>query len=141
MQIIGFNFEKISAEKHKDVQGKLSINSNIEIDDITKEKIDVFKDKNILKFKFSFTVKYEPGVADLAFKGSILVVFPEEEEKDILKKFKKKKVEDAVRIPLFNIILTRSSVKALQMEEDLQLPLHIPFPRVSPPKEGVNYTG
>lgn len=142
MQVVGFNFNNISAEKKKEnSQGKISINSNISIDEIKKEKIDVFKGKNTLKFSFTFTITYNPNLAEFIFKGSILTIVEDKEEKEILKKFKKKKVEDKYRIPLFNIILTRSSIKALQLEEDLQLPTHIPFPRINPNQNQANYTG
>jgi hypothetical protein len=53
----------------------------------------------------------------------------------VLKKWKNKKIEDEVRVPLFNLILTKCNLKALQFEEEFGLPTHIPFPRVSPQQD------
>jgi len=141
MQVVGFNFSKISIEKKKDATGKVSINSNIDIENIEKAKIDVFKGQSNLKIDFKFTIKYEPEIADLEFKGSIIILVSSKEEKDLLKKTKKKTLDDKYRIPLFNLILTKSSIKALQLEEDIQLPTHIPFPRINPNSNQARYAG
>jgi hypothetical protein len=61
------------------------------------------------------------------------------ELKDILKKWKGKKLADETRIPLFNTILTKCNLKSLQLEEEFGLPTHIPMPRVQPPQEDKSY--
>jgi len=141
MQVVGFQFTKISGEKKKQAKGNVKINSNIDIDDVKKEKLSLFPNKEILKFSFTFSIKYDPSLGEIEFKGDILTLVENKEEKDILKKFKKKKIDDKYRIPLFNLILTRTSISALQLEEDLQLPPHIPLPKVKTGQNQANYTG
>ena len=139
MQIIGFNFEKISGERKKIPQGKIEIKSNINVKSISPEKIELLKDKDVLKFNFEFTVDYEPNIASLVFEGFILVIIEKEKVKDILKKWKNKKISEEVRLPLFNLILTKCNLKALQIEEEFGLPTHVPLPRLQPPQQGQKY--
>ncbi len=139
MQIIGFNFTKISSERKKAPEGKIEIKSNINIKNIEQEKLELLKDKDVLKFSFEFSVDYTPGIANLLFEGFILVIVEKEKMKDILKKWKGKKLTDETRIPLFNTILTKCNLKSLQLEEEFGLPTHVPMPRVQQPQEGKSY--
>jgi hypothetical protein len=139
MQIIGFNFDKIHAEKKKALQGKVEIKSNIQVKDISEEKVALIKDKDVLKFDFEFSIDYTPGFAELILQGSILAIIEKDKVKEILKKWKSKKVSEEIRIPLFNLILTKCSLKALQFEEEFQLPPHIPLPKVANQQDNQNY--
>lgn len=130
MRIIGFNFTKISAERKKNIKGKLEVKSNLEIENIKKEKIDVVE-SNVLKFDFKFIVSYDPGFAELVFNGFVLIMLEKERIKDIMKNWKKKKINDKIKLPLFNLILTKCNIKSLQFEEEFGLPTHVPMPRLT----------
>ena len=78
MQIIGFNLTKISIEKKEKIQEKLEIKQNINIDDVSKDKINISKEE-ILKITFTFNVDYSPDFAKLEFQG-LLILLPEKEE-------------------------------------------------------------
>ena len=54
MQVIGFNFTKIEAERKKDINNDMKIASNISMKSITQEKLDIVKDQVTLKFDFVF---------------------------------------------------------------------------------------
>jgi|WetSurMetagenome_2_1015567.scaffolds.fasta_scaffold210843_2 hypothetical protein len=139
MQVIGFNFDKISADKKKLPEGKIEIKSNINVKSITQEKVELLKDKDVVKFSFEFYVDYLPDIAKILFEGSILAIFEKEQFKDVLKKWKNKKISDEIRLPLFNLILTRCNLKALQFEEEFNLPTHVPLPRISPQPDNQGY--
>jgi hypothetical protein len=144
MQVIGFNFKKISSERKKEkIEDKLEVKSNIEIENIDKEKVDLLKEEDILRFNFSFKIDYHPDFASLEFKGFALIILDPEQSKRILKSWKEKKVPDEIRIPLFNLILTKCNLRALQLEEELGLPTHVPLPRIAAQQQGANtnYTG
>src|SRR3989344_6934149 len=145
MQLIGFNFTKISGKRELEQKDKLKINYNIEILDITKENIPLIKEDNILRFSFKYTISYDPKYALIEFEGFILVALEQGKIKAILKEWKKKKVTEEVRITLFNIVMTKCNIKALQLAEDLSLPPHIPLPRLAPQsqeqQQNANYTG
>lgn len=136
MQVIGFNLKKILVEKSTNFQ-RGPINTNIEFKEIEKEKVDLLKDLEALKFSFIFLVVYsdqekkdELKHGEVSFEGDILLSAEKDEAKEITKLWKKKQIEDKVRIPLINFILKKCSVKALSLEEDLNLPSHIPFPQI-----------
>ena len=132
MEIIGFNFNKISIEKFKPISGELKIDTNIKFDSIKKEKINLLGKKEDLRFSFTFTVLYNPDkMAELEFKGDVLILLEDKQINEILKNWKKKKISDEIRIPLFNFIFNKCNLKSLQLEPDLNLPFHIPMPKIS----------
>ena len=141
MRILGFNFKKVEAEKKKDIKGKLNINTNLDIENIEKDKIDLAGD--ILKFSYIYSVNYEPEFAKIVFKGIVLATVDKPEDiKKILKEWKKKKLPDSLKIPLFNFIISKCNLKALQLEEELALPAHIPLPRLTKKQtQQADYTG
>ena len=132
--------QKISVERNDKVDAKtkqLKINSKIDIKDIDKEKIEAITEE-ILKLDFVFSINYEPKIAEIAFEGSILMTLNKEQSKEMVKQWKSKKVPDSIRIPIFNFIMTRCNIRALQLEEEMNLPTHIPMPRLSPQNQGQN---
>ena len=50
--------------------------------------------------------------------------------KEIVKEWKKKKMDPQIKEQVFNLILRRCNVKAFSLEEDLNLPTHFPMPQV-----------
>ena len=130
-KMVGFNLKKISIERKEDLKEKLEVKSNVDITDIKEEKIELSKDKDVLSFNFNFDVNYEPKIAELNFKGNVLVLVEPNEAKEILKKWKKKQIADDLRILVLNTILNKCNVMALNLEDDLNLPSHIPLPKLS----------
>ncbi|MBT96611.1 hypothetical protein CMI49_00740 [Candidatus Pacearchaeota archaeon] len=136
MKILGFNFMKINIEKFSDNLEKLKMNTNIDISDIKQVKSDFLKSKEeIIGIKFSYIVNYSQNIAKVELNGSILVTTNPKISKDIIKQWKDKKIPEGFRIALFNIILRRSTIKALQLEDEMNLPPHINLPRVSNEQE------
>lgn len=131
MRIIGFNFTKISIERLTDTgpEGELKIGTQIDVPEIKEIKSDILKTKEeILAAKFTYEVNYDPNFAKVGLEGRILIALNPKIAKDVLKQWKKKKIPEDFRILLFNVILKKSSLKALDLEEELNLPLHIPLP-------------
>ena len=132
MRIIGFNLTKISIERKEKVEGQLKIDQNIDILDVTKEKIQIAKDEEALKITFKFTINYSDETAKLEFLGSVLTLPDKEELKTIMDSWKDKKLPDQARMGLFNFIMNKCNIKALNLEDDMALPYHIPMPRINP---------
>lgn len=133
MKIIGFNFNKINIERFSDKLEKLEINTNIDISEITDLKPDFFKTKEgVLKIKFTYKINYDPNFAKIEFVGNLLITLDQKTMKDVLKQWKDKKIPENFQITLFNIILRKSNIKALQLEDEMNLPLHISLPTVKP---------
>ncbi|MBU1136541.1 MAG: hypothetical protein KJ559_03460 [Nanoarchaeota archaeon] len=141
MKIIGFNFKKINIEKKDKLKSKLEIKSNIKVNSISEEKLDIVKDQSALKFEFEFSVDYSPDFAKINLEGFILVLLEKDVSKEILKKWKTKKISNDIRIPIFNTILTKCNLRALQFEDEFVLPPHIPMPKLSSEDSQKTYTG
>jgi len=136
MKLVGFNFTKINLEKKSSDLKDLKINTGIDISEITEANSDIFKSSDkLIAIKFEYNIKYEKNIATLNFFGNLVVSLEPEQAKDILKQWKKKKMPDEFRLNIFNIILRKSSLKALQFEEELNLPPHIPLPSFRPPEK------
>ena len=130
MKIVGFNFSKISAERESNQVDNLEVKSSIDIKDVDKAKSDLFKEEEIVGFKFNYIIDYSPNFAKIIFEGSILLLIDEKTSKNILKDWKKKEVSEDVKVPLFNLILQKANIKALGLEEELGLPPHLPLPKI-----------
>jgi len=132
MRIIGFNFTKISIEQLKEpseVKEQLKITTQIDVPEVTDAKSNILKTKEeLIKAKFVYGVDYNPGFAKIELEGRILLAVEPKDAKEIFKQWKKKKMPDAFKMLLFNTILKKSSLKALHLEEELNLPLHMPMP-------------
>jgi len=129
MKILGFSLNKVSIEKKEPIKGKLEIKSNLNIDEIKREEINI-SDKPALKFDFTYSIDYSPNVAKVEIKGSVITIEEEAEAKEIIKNWKKKKFSSEIKIPLFNLILDKCNLKALQLEDELSLPIHLPLPKL-----------
>jgi hypothetical protein len=136
MRLIGFNFTKINAEKTSDNYKNLKINTGIDISEIREVKSDLFKTKEeLVGITFEYTITYEPGFAKLNFIGNVLLGLDSQKAKEVFKKWKDKEIPEDFRLALFNIILKKSSLRALQLEEELNLPTHFPLPSIKVSKE------
>ena len=130
MRIIGFNLTKISVKREEQQKDQLKINQNIDIKEVKEEDIPITQDKS-LKVFFNLAINYSEDYAKLEFEGSILVLPDKDELKKFMDSWKDKKIPEDTRIPLFNFIMSKCNVKALALEDDMGLPLHIPMPRLS----------
>ena len=136
MKLIGFNFNKISIEKKSDKKENLKINTNINIVDISEIKTNFFNSKEtLLGVQFNYTIDYSPSIAKIFFEGNILLSIDPKEAKEILKEWKSKKLQDNFRNIVFNIVFRKCNIKALQLEDEMNLPLHLPMPIIKNQKD------
>jgi hypothetical protein len=129
MRIIGFNLLKTSVERKEKPIPRPKITQNVDIKDVTKEKIPI-SDQEVLKIRFNFVISYSGDFAKLEFEGNVIALPGKEGLKDFLKSWKDKKIPEDVRIGLFNFIMSKCNVKALQLEDEMGLPLHVPMFRL-----------
>ncbi len=143
MPIIGYYYDKILMEKHKPVDQDLQIKNKVHITDIEEtDKPFKEKGKGILKFKFEFELLYEPKIGKLIFEGHILYMDDEKVTKDMLKSYKKdKKLPQGVTLQILNTILYKAHLKALDLGNELNLPAHLPIPKISPNANMKDYIG
>ncbi|MCK5044067.1 hypothetical protein KAR52_03640 [Candidatus Pacearchaeota archaeon] len=131
MRFIGFNFSKISVEKFLDKIENLKIDTKIDVSEINTIKSSFFKTKEeIIGIKFNYAVNYNPDFAKIEFIGTVIFAVESKMAKNILSQWENKQMSEDFKIKLFNIILRKSNLKALELEDELNLPLHIPLPTV-----------
>lgn len=138
MKILGITFTKLNAEKFSVNAKGVKINTHIDLSEIREVKSDFFSSKEkVLGIKFSYEIDYNPDYAKLKLDGNILVSVEEFVFNQILEGWKTKNLPEDFRLSIFNLILKKSSLKALQLEEELNIPLHItmPFLRASDSKQ------
>ncbi|MFH1431024.1 MAG: hypothetical protein ABIG37_00965 [Nanoarchaeota archaeon] len=136
MKLIGFNFNKINIEKFSDDLKNLKIDTSLNISDIKELKQGIFKAKeDLILLDFKFTVDYSPKIAKLDFEGRIIFSLESKKAKEILKNWEKKKINDEFRIIAFNLILRKASIRALQLEEEMNLPPHLTLPLIKKKEE------
>lgn len=131
MKIVGFSFRKISVEKLSDSFKDLKIGTNIDILEINKINVDFLNNKeDVIGIKFKYFINYEPNLAKIELEGDVLVSIEPNLAKETLKQWKDKTILEEIRVPLFNVILRKSNIKALQFQDEMNIPLHIPFPSI-----------
>lgn len=136
MKLLGFNFRKINAEKSASKVKDIKINTNIDISDILSPEPGILKTKEeVLAVKFTLKIDYEQNIGKVELVGDALLAIEPKLAKEIIKDWKDKKIPEEFRLPLYNLILRKSTLKALQLEEEIGLPLHMPLPVIGPAKK------
>ena len=133
MKLLGFNLTKIGIEKTKDVVKDLKIENKVDISEIKEVNQDILKSKDeVLAVKFTYIIDYSPGIAKVHMEGSILVSVESKVAKEVLKGWtsKDKNLPEEFRATIFNIIFRKAGLKAMELEDDMGLPLHIQMPSI-----------
>lgn len=137
MTIVGFNYDKLNVEKKEEEAKKgsdIRITYNVSIKDMQDYELKLQDKQKALKFIFEFSIKYIPEIGTLDMGGNVIYT----EEKDKIKEIKeywneKKDVPDDLKSQLINVIFRRSNIKALLLSQEVNLPPHIPMPKIIPP--------
>ena len=136
MKIIGFNIDELHAKKSFEFKRAI-ISTDVLFTEVSKAKIDVIKDDEALKISFKFTVSYKDSDKkesqdknEVLIQGSMLLMVSKDESKEFIKSWKNKEIPKEKSLGLYNIILKKCSVKALQLEDEINLSPHIPFPQI-----------
>ncbi|MBI2044035.1 hypothetical protein HYT24_01590 [Candidatus Pacearchaeota archaeon] len=137
MKVIGFNFNKVSIEKKTEDFKEIKVNApSIDIRDIKQVKSPVFSMKeDVFEVKFTYSVKYLPDIAEVSLAGSMLLVVDQKVSKELAKEWKNKKVPAEQRLFILNIIVRKATLKAIELEDELNLPTHIHIPTIKEIKD------
>ena len=136
MKIIGFNFTRVNMEKFSDDYKDLKIKTHIDIVDVKQTKSEIIQTKDVLfKIKFNYNIEYEPKIAKISFSGNLLFLVDPKTAKSFTKQWKNKKFPEEHKITLFNVILKKTNLRSLQLEDELNLPLHISLPSLKESKK------
>lgn len=133
IQILGFNYTKIFAEKYPDFKGKLEINPHINIASIDKQELNLIKEEAV-KIVFSFVIKYK-DLAEIKLDGEIILKVDPKTQKDMIKGWKEKTLDKELQTMILNLIMQKASIRAIELEEEMNLPIHIKIPRLEVSKK------
>ncbi len=137
MTILGFNYDKLNVEKKEEEIKKGSdfkVTYNVNIKDMQDYELKLQDKQKALKFLFEFSIKYTPQIGSLDMGGNIIYAEDKDKIKEIKKHWDEKKdVPDDIKTQLINLIFRRSNIKALLLAQEVNLPSHIPMPKIVPP--------
>lgn len=130
--IVGFHYTKLSVERHQPLQGKVSVRNDINIRDVKEQPLAGVKGAHkTVAFQFVFTVTYAPHVADILLTGEVYYAAESKQIEEVLASWKsKKKVPADISLAVLNFVLQKCNIRALEMAQELNLPTHIPLPKV-----------
>jgi len=129
MKIINFTIKKFLAELKEDKKTNVEVMSNLNLEDIKETKIEPTDQQSVI-ISFNFYVDYKPNVARIELKGHLILLDDENKTKEIMNSWKSKKLPEEIQLPILNFILEKCNIKALEFEEKLGLPLHLPLPKI-----------
>ena len=133
--IINFNLKKIQVDRKKDILPNTNVEAknNLKIEDVQEKQLKPLTNDKALTFSFKFNVDYMPEVASVEMLGNITYMADEKLVKTVLAEWKKnKKINPKVSVGILNYILAKCNVRALHLEQEVNLPPHVPFPRIAP---------
>lgn len=130
--IVGFHYTKLSVEMHQPLRGKISVKNDLNIQDVKEQPLPGVKGPHkTVSFQFVFTVSYAPHIADIVITGDVYYAAAPKVIDDVLATWKsKKKVSSDVSLDVLNYALQKCNIRALEMSQELNLPLHLPLPKV-----------
>jgi len=131
--IINFTLDKISIEKLKEPTGNIEAKNSIKFLDIQEIPTPKgIKDQSILKFKFTYKIEYSPNIANTEIIGYIHYLTSKEERDKIMKEWDKdSKIDRNISTKFVNYIFSKCGIKSLSLSQELNLPSHIPLPRIA----------
>jgi len=131
MAIIGFSLTKILLERKETPIRKLEVKSKLHMVSMEKQDMALIEGKDTLKFNFEYDIEYSPELANISFKGFVLFASDPKKTDEILKGFKKNHtIDKEIQTQVYNFIFTKCNIKALQLEEEFNLPPHLQLPQI-----------
>lgn len=133
MSVIGFHYNKMSVDKKKAAKGKVNVSNNLVLTTVKEAKINLGNNKQkAIEFSFHFNTKYDPEIASIDLEGAVVFIGSSEKVKETLTQWdKEKKLPPDVLKEVYNHILAKTNVQTLLLCKEMQLPPHIPMPKVS----------
>ena len=134
MVVIGFSFKKFDVERTGVPTGKINISNNVSIKNVEEKQLALGskEPQDGLIFTFEYNASFEPNLGKITLVGEIVYIEDPKMVKDIAKSWKKdKKIEPSIMKGILNNVLSKCTVQALILSQELNLPSPIPLPQVT----------
>jgi hypothetical protein len=133
MKLVGFSYKKLSCERTGNSLKDLKIESKIDLEKIEKVENNTLNTKDmILRIIFDYSLDYNPNLAKINVSGEMIISIDEKTGNELVKDWKSKDIDEKTRLNIFNIILKKTNVKTLEMEELIGVPHHFQMPTLKP---------
>jgi len=132
MAIVSISFTQIKAEKTGNVNGKININNNVMLTDVSSidVKLGGGAQKGLL-LKYKYTCDYAPKVGKILLEGDVVTVESDDVVKKVVDAWKKdKKVDSEISRKVLAQVLNKCTVQAIVLSRDLGLPAPIKLPSI-----------
>jgi len=131
--IVNFTLEKISIDKKKSPKGTIEAKNSIKFLEVSQMGLPAaMKDKALITFKFQYKVIYTPDIAETEIIGTLHFMTDPKTGDNILNDWEKhSKIEPNLSAQLVNYVFSRCGVMALTLSRKVDLPPHIPLPKIS----------
>ncbi len=126
MKLLGTRFTKIHAERDPDFTGRVNTTTNIKIIDLSQVK----DSKDSIKVSYLFEITYSE-LGKIAIGGLLYLSVDPKTLKDLLKSWKEKKTDSEEYVIISNLVLQKASIKALELEDEFGLPIHLQMPKLA----------
>ncbi len=136
IKFLGFGLTKISAERFVSEFTELKIDSSMNVKSIEENLAKLGEDnQKALTISFGYSLDYSDKIAKIDLEGKLIVGVDSGKAKEIIKNWKKKELDEDVKVEIFNMILIKCNIKAIQLEDELGLPAHFRMPSLTSNKE------
>ncbi|MDP2947496.1 MAG: hypothetical protein Q8N88_05265 [Nanoarchaeota archaeon] len=125
LKILDSKFIKINGYRNPNFSGDIKTKTNLKIIDIKN-----IKNTNLLRIKYDFEIVFG-NLGQISISGMLIISTDPETSLQIQNIWKDKKIETPQYITIANIIIQKASLRAIQLEEELSLPIHIKLPKLS----------
>jgi ribosomal protein L13 len=126
VKLLASKITSILAQRDPNFDGKVELNQNIKIRNIEKFTLEGSK-KDSLKVDYTYDIDYKK-LGKISIQGILYLDFDQKVIKDILKDWKENKKNEEQQLEIINIIIQKASIKAIELEDQLGLPIHFRLP-------------
>jgi len=127
IKLVGFKYTKLNVERNEEEKGELKITPNININSIDKFKSE--SKQEVLEIKFTFGIDYS-SLGKVELSGRMLLATDSKTVREAIDGWKNKKLDNNINLIILNVIMQKASIKALELEEEMNLPPHVQLPRL-----------
>jgi len=121
IKLIDSKFTKINSSKNPDFSGDVTIKTNIKI-----TEIEIIK-TNFIKIKYNFEVNYGE-LGQIYLEGFLIFSSETKTLNEIKKSWEDKKIDSKEYISILNFIIHKATIKTIEIEDELILPIHLKLP-------------
>ena len=132
IKLLASKITSILAQRDPTFNGKIELNQNIKIKKIEKFALKVQKDS--LKVNYIYDIDYKK-LGKISIEGILYLDVEQKIMKEIIKDWKENKKNEERQLEIINIIIQKASIKAIELEDQLGLPIHFRLPFLKRKKE------